>query len=249
MRKFYLEADSTRIPLNGENGILFTSPEGLGFSFADTYSGISDGFFRRTNSKHKQGSITGTITIFGNAYSDYESFVNQILTASHLTIVYDPCGTEYKADVNLSLLTKTESVVGLRISFPVSFTLLSLWYTEETLTGTGSVSVSAGGHMGASIVLTAQGALTDPVIELKEGGQAFATIEINKTFTAADTIEFSNRPEDSHIRGVIDGTTVDLLRFVSTSFTEYHRNNGGAFTVNLAGASLSVAVRKYWRTV
>lgn len=249
MRKFYLEIDGVRISLNNESGIFFTNPSGLGTTMGNSFTEISDGFFRTTNKKQKQGSIAGDLTFFSSAYTAYETFVNSLFTAKKIVFVYDPAGVEYFIDVELNYITKTESVLGAYMTVPISFIPLSMWYTETTLTGTGSVSVSAGGHIGAAVVVEVSGELVNPVITLASGGEAFAACNLNYEMDAADVLEYSTLYDDSHV--YLNGD--DAIGRVF-AFSNLYSHKTGAFTVsvtddNSASPSFTVVVRKYWRTV
>ena len=243
MRRFTLIIDGTRYPLNRENGILLHNVSGLGTVNTNTFSAIGKtGFYARTNREIAQGQVVGELAFFGQAYSKYTSFSDALLTATSLVLCYAPNGTEYKADVELSYLTKTELTGGVYLSVPVAFHLRGLWYTEETLTGTGSVSVSAGGQAETAVRVRVTSALTNPDLTLVSSGVTVA--EAKLTCTTSGVFEYSNFPDDSHIT---DGTA-DLIPYVDTQNTVYGRTRN-AFTVNLSGAAMTVTVRKYWRTV
>lgn len=255
MRKFYIDVDGTRIPLNGESGILLHDVAGLGVTFSSNFADDLNGFFIRTNVRQKQGAVTGTLTIFGNAYADYETFVNAVLTARRLTLIYNPTGTEFRANVAINLITKTESVVGVRISTPISFSLMSLWYTEQELTGTGSVSVTHAGQIASAVKVTTTGtALTNPVISMSDGNGVFAKAKITKEITAAQTLEYQNYYDDSHIvlktTGEADEDLIPATNITNAVFGKTKAN----YTVtvmdeNDSTPAISVTVRRYWRTV
>lgn len=241
MRKFYLLLDGTRYPLNGENHIRFVTPAGLGATMADQYAESNDGFFRRVDRRGKQESITGELVFSGGgAYAKYKTFADSLLRADKVQVIYDPNGTEYTADVSVNFLTKTESVADVYMTIPTSFTLLSPWYRDETLTGT-TVSVTAGGQIGTGVVVRMNGAVTNPYITLG----TFAECALTYTLGAAETLEFSTLWDDSHV--AIDG--VDAIQYVDITYPLFaHSNN--AFTISNSGnKSMTVLVRKYWRTV
>lgn len=241
MRKFYLLLDGTRYPLNGENSIRFVTPGGLGATMADQYAESNDGFFRRVDRRGKQESITGDLVFSGgSAYGKYKTFADALFKADKVKLVYDPNGTEYMADVSVNFLTKTESVANVYMIVPTSFTLLSPWYTDETLTGT-SVSVTKGGQIGTAVVVQMNGAVSNPSITLGD----FATCALTYSLGAAETLEFSTLWDDSHV--TIDGA--DAIQYVNISNPLYGHSNAAFTITNSASVTMTVLVRKYWRTV
>lgn len=244
MRKLYLEIDGTRVGLNKESGLMLVNPTGFGSVSNSTFEPINqDGFYARTYREQAQGQIVGDLVFFGsNPYADYKSFADSILTAEKLVFVYDPDGTEYKADCELSYLTKTELVSGNYLTVPTAFNLKSLWYTEETLTGTGTVSVTAGGQYETAVKVSVTAPLTNPHLTIVSGAETVADVSIN--YTTEGVFEYSNVPNDSHITD--DGN--DIVNRVDITKNIYGRTRS-AFTVNLSGTAMTVNVIKYWRTV
>ena len=244
MRKFALIVDGTRYGLNRENGILLTNPTGLGTVSDDSFAGINgSGFFSRVNREVTQGQVIGDLTFFSPSYTKYKSFVDTVVTGTSLQLVYDPDGIEYKADVELAYITKTEMVSGTYLTAPVAFYLKSLWYTEQTISGTGSVNVTAGGQAETGIKVRVTSALTNPTLTLTAGSTEIARAAL--TVTTSGIFEYSNYPDDSHIQDAGHG---DLLQYVDTSYPVFGRTRS-AFNVALSGAAMNVTVRKYWRSV
>lgn len=241
MRKFYLLLDGTRVPLNGENSIRFVTPGGLGATMADQYAESNDGFFRRVDRRAKQEAVTGELLFSGGgAYGKYKTFVDSLLKADIVKLIYDPNGTEYTADVSVNFLTKTESVADVYMIVPTSFTLLSPWYTDETLTGS-SVNVTAGGQIGTGVVVSITGSAAAPSITLG----TFATCSLTKALGAGEVLEYSTLWDDSHV--TIDG--VDAIQYVDITQPLYGRSSAAFTITNSGNKTMTVLVRKYWRTV
>lgn len=243
MRKFHIEYDGTRISLNNEAGIMLTDPEGLGFTMNPTYSEIGNGFFKMSHNTQTQGSVTGTLVFFSTAYESYKTFVDKLLTADKLVLVYDPNGTEYKADVSINFITKSESHGGVWMTVPISFKLESLWYTETTTTATDSLSITAGGQVGTAVLVTASGALTNPSIKGTDADGVFMRADLTLSVESGSTLEYSNMWDDCHIR--VNGN--DVVSSVDTQYPIYGHSTK-AFTLTLPG-TCTVKIRKYWRTV
>ncbi|MCQ2113350.1 MAG: hypothetical protein MJY95_08435 [Bacteroidaceae bacterium] len=254
MRKFYLYVDGTRYSLNGENGLWFLNPSGMGASMQSTYATITDGFFSSTDMKSKQGSIAGDFAWTESGYSGYKTMVDAIFTADNLRIGYNPDGVEYFADCQINYITKGESYGAKILKAPVSFILLTPWYIEEQLTGAGTVSVSAGGQIASAVKVVSTGtSLVNPYISMSANGEEFARCEISMNLSTSNSLEYSNFYDDSHIIGVINGVRTNLIENLTARHNIYS-HKFGAYTVNLSdsnGASpaISVTVRRYWRTV
>lgn len=233
------------IQLNGENGVVFTDVTGLGAEFSESYVKISDGYFSSIQRENAQQTIAGTLIFKGaNCKELYSALADYLLATDKLTLVYQPNGsTSYKRDISVNFLTRGPASWNL-LQVPTSFICLTPWYTEETLSGTGSISVTAGGHIGTSIVLTTQTALTNPHLTLTDAGGVFAEIDMTLSTESGKTLEYSNDWSDSHI--YYDGS--DAIGVTDITNPLFGHSNK-AFTISLPGASISSIVRKWWRTV
>lgn len=253
MRKFYLIADGTRIPMNAEDGILFTDPTGLGVQYETSYTDITDGFFFNKEYKQSQVKLCGTVNFLNSAYSRYRNFADTVLTARELVFVYQPESVEYKCDVKLDTLTKTESTVGIYMSCPIQFSRLGMWYTDETVTGAGIVSVTSGGQVASCVVVNASSALVNPRLYITHNSEIVAEADIEAELEAGDLFEYSNLYDDSHIFGTISGVATDFLTLCDLSKPIYGRVFGEYLVYltdsNNAEPQISVNVRKYWRSV
>lgn len=254
MRKFYLECDGTRYGLNGENGVFCDTPTGLGIVYTSTATRIVDGFYAATERYQNVGQFVCNINFVGSTqYATYQTISDAIFCADELRLIYNPNGTEYTADAVLVSLTKTEIAQNGVLTCPLTLQMTSLWYTEQTQTGTGSVSVTTGGQIAPAIVLTTTGtALTNPVITITEtvGSAEVARCAITGTVAAADTLQYSNLYDDAHLYQTISGAVTDIIEKVNTAYTVFGRTKKN-FRVSCSNASaaLSVRVRRYWRSV
>jgi hypothetical protein len=208
---------------------------------ADQYAESNDGFFRRVDRRGKQESITGELVFTGGgAYAKYKTFADALLRADKVQVIYDPNGTEYTADVSVNFLTKTESVADVYMTIPTSFTLLSPWYRDETLTGT-TVNVTAGGQIGTGVVVSFYGAVTNPQILLGD----FALCALTYNLASNEQLIFSTLWDDSYVH--IDWD--DAIQYVDIT-NPLFKHSTGAFTISNSGnKEMTVLVRKYWRTV
>lgn len=245
MRQFWLVADGDTIPLNGENGVMLCNVSGLGATISTTQAEVADGFYNTYYSKGKQGSVSGDLAFIGDAYGLYFQFANMLLTAKKLQLRYTPNnGTRYTANVSVNYLTKGESYANKSMKCPVSFTMLTPWFTSDNAMGAGSVAVTEGGQIGTAVRVTTTSGLASPTITLADSNGTFAEISLNITTQAGKTLEYSNMWDDSYIK--YDGA--DAIGYVDLSKPLFgHSRN--AFTITCANALLNVSICKYWRTV
>lgn len=144
MRLFYLQNETgSRIPLNNETGIFFSSPEGLGLDFGDTFADIGDGFFRMVSKKHNQRIIRGKLNFMKEPYKLYNTFINWCMGSKELYFIYKPLETQYYIHVDIESINKTEINPLGYLEAPIELRYLSPWYipSPATITMIGGDSV------------------------------------------------------------------------------------------------------------
>lgn len=245
MRQFWLVADGVTIPLNGENGVMLCNVSGLGATISTTQAEVADGFYNTYYAKGKQGGVSGDLAFIGDAYGLYFQFANTLLTAKKLQLRYSPnTATRYTANVSVNYLTKGESYANKSMKCPVSFTLLTPWFTSDNAIGAGSVAVTEGGQIATAVIVSTTSGITNPTITLADSNGTFAEISLNLTTQAGKTLEYSNMWDDSHI--LYDGADAIGYADLSKPLFGHSRN---AFTITCTNALLNVSICKYWRTV
>ncbi len=134
MRKFYIENQiGERKSLNGD--IFLQNPAGLGVSLDPQFASVGRGFFVNvTDDEEPQGTVLGDLVFRKTAYKLYQEFINWILAAEKLFIIYCPEGnTEYWREIDLTYITKTELGVGRWLTTPIAFSCLTPWYLPRPL--------------------------------------------------------------------------------------------------------------------
>lgn len=248
MRKFYIE-DSTgfRYGLNGEQDIWLTEPNGLGASFYTSYAEIGGGFFKPVYSDASQGAVTGNITFLTDVYGAYQTFTTWLMKASALFLIYQPTDTEYRAQVKVNFISKSEINRGRWMTVPMSFSLTTPWYAPSPVSldivptpadvmrysfrydlarygasaaGNMTAVVQSTGHIPASFDFTYVGELVNPAITLtgQGSGTVYGRIGIATSLAPGDTLEVSTRYLDSYIRSALQG---DLLPYVNLSYDPF----------------------------
>lgn len=134
MRLFWLENEDGMLkPLNGEEGIFLQKPTGLGLETGESYATVSDGFYIKTQTSDKQGSPSGELVFMRPMpYERYKEFIDWVLSAKTLTLVYQPATVAYRRRISLSVINKGEKEKTGVLITPVTFKTLTPWYTEDT---------------------------------------------------------------------------------------------------------------------
>ena len=235
MRKFFIrDGVGNQYALNGEQFIWLLNPSGLGVNYANQYSDIKQGFFAplKTDTWNTQ-SIVCDFGFVKSAYATYRSFINWLITAENLVIVYQPFGSEqYYRNVKMDYVEKTELMNGEWLSTPASFTCLTPWYKPTTLSvaiadedagamkytftydaslvyassynGAYGAELSPSGHIPAAITLDYTGAIVNPSISLVGKVSGTEYGKCQINKTASSSVSFSSLYSDSYC--LVDGT-------------------------------------------
>lgn len=248
MRKFYIrDGYGTQYDLNGEQLIWLLNPSGLGVSYANKYSDIKQGFFSPLKQDEWQTqSIVCDFGFLDPAYSVYRSFINWLVTANELIIVYQPFGSEkYYRKVRLDYVEKTELFNGVWLKTPASFTCLTPWYLPTTLSvsiqgedtgamqytftydadlvysadynGAYGAELSPSGHLPAAVKLTYTGGVVSPIIVLEGKTSGTEYGRCQINATASSSVEFSSLYADSYCK--VDGA--DATDYISPAYDPF----------------------------
>lgn len=235
-RSFTLyDENGTAKSLNGEpegSELFFENPTGLGFQLAPTFANIGSGFFKNISSdKIPQQSIVGDM-IFSN-YAAYTAFVRWILKAKKLYFAYrpTPADNEYRCEVAVDYLTKTEKNAGTNLRCPMSFKPLTPWYRatntelvwEAGVTNTVASLIDNNGDLDAGVTVAISGVtLNNGTIQIgiinSEYAEIGACVISGLDLAATDTVEYSNRVGECYIRKTDQfGNVTDLIDFCDIS--------------------------------
>ena len=134
MRKFYLENEKgDRIGLNNESGIFLTDPDGLGIEFEDTFSDLTEGFYRSVARKYVQKEFTCKLNFLDDPYGSYNKFSSWCMAAKKIFLIYIPKTREFFAQVEIQSATKKElNKYGTLVS-ELSIKYLTPWYLKSPL--------------------------------------------------------------------------------------------------------------------
>ena len=135
MRKFYFaNAAGERWPLQGEKGVFFTDPTGLGVTLAQTYADLQNGFFVGVSSANEPQSAPHATLLFTRpAYSAYRQLINWLAAAGDLELIYCPYGAEeFHRRVDVQAISKGELDEHQFLQSELSLLARSPWFKAQS---------------------------------------------------------------------------------------------------------------------
>ena len=243
MRKFLIQNEyGEKIELQG-GSIFLHSPSGLGFQDNIEYM-EADGFYIETYREPAQVEKSGTIVFKPTeAYKSYFEFMNWIFAAEKLTLGYNPCGTWYYTDIDITSLDKGELGVGGTLEIPVVFMPTSPIYAPLNLNLTingdnpqdikmytyrypyrysasaksGVLDFTIDAQIASDFSVSIAGPVSAPILTAKrmDTGNTIGRIDLSAVSTTeGETLVFDTRPKRSGARlETTDGST-DLTGYI-----------------------------------
>ena len=137
-RRFWIQNDSgVQWSLNGDQGVWFVTPEGLGARWKILTADLGHGFFKELPTDAVPADpVAGELKFLpAGAYSAYRSFLRFVASSSELRLLYCPYGTEtYYVRGRFEYLQKGELDQTAILTVPVSFVPFTPWYQPRSLT-------------------------------------------------------------------------------------------------------------------
>ena len=231
--------------LNGEIGIYWDSPEGLGMKFNAKCNDLHNGFFKETaKSIIPQGSITGQFVLVGHrangaaidggVYAQYRQLADKIMAAQELYFAYKPYGdTEYRCRVAIESLGKTEKKNGW-LYCPCVLKPMTPWYNtnvieyeSEDMPGDVRIPINkAVGHIDAALVVEISGGFGEEYsVSLigSESGKEYGAVVIEGDLDTDETLVISTKYDDSYVRIRQNGVERDVIDQVEIARNPYFR--------------------------
>lgn len=239
IRNFYFENEKgKRIDCQRIDGSLFFyNVTGLGYEEEIEYVQIGNNFVPNRK-KIKQNQISGDLDFYDMTYDEYCNFVNFILTAKELKLIYVPkktIRTEYYRDIDLFKIDKTEEDEYNILTCPILISCKSLWYkknetiyTIEPQTNeirwdfdwnsrfadydTRSLTYINEGHVEAPILVEISGHVVNPCIELYVEGQLYQTVTFTTEIDEYEKLLYGTKENEFYIeKQNTDGTKESLF--------------------------------------
>lgn len=238
VREFKLvnEKGQTYSMMDIYNYCLLTEPSGLGYGYETEYEQLGNTFITNLR-RMEQGTINGQVNFLN--YDNYKKLIDFIERSEILKFLYKvpyKSGVkEYLKDVQIKDITKTEIQENGVMSENITFDCLSLWYEENrviyTITPQESelrwdfrwdskfgdysarnLSFVNQGHVEAPILVSIDGQVLNPRIELYVEKQLYQTVEINTLINQYEKLLYSSKENDFYInKQNTDGTLTSLF--------------------------------------
>lgn len=250
IRNFYFENElGERIDCQKINGnLFFYNVTGLGYEEEIEYFQSGNNFI--PNKKNiVQNQISGELEFYDMTYDEYSDFVNFILQASELKLIYVPKKTvrkEYYRDIDLFKIDKAEEDDYNVLTCPISMNAKSLWYEKNenvydvtaqanemrydyrwdsryTTYDKRSLVYNNKGHVEAPFVVEIDGYIVNPEIQIIVDKEIIADLKIPITIDEYEKFLFSSKAGEIYIRKQkADGTTENLFK---KQYIDISKNN------------------------
>lgn len=279
VRKFAIQNSiGERLSLN-EHTHLLTTPQGLGYTQANTNASLGLGFYKNIHKEYPARNIVGSIIFSEKPYEEYAKFIDWVNKGYDLMLVYNPNGTEYYAEFDVEYIQKGEiNNVGV-LDVPVSFYAKTPWYkilpqvinVDPTSGGSssrfdltfdfrfsnddtaGNTVINSLGHLPAALDISVTGVMTDPKITLTDSaGLLIGKMELaDVTIQNGSVLRYSSKYLDTGVW--IDG--VDQLPNLDLSNENFFRvpmSKACTLSITSTGAtnlSATINVYQYYRSV
>ena len=239
IRNFYFENEKgQRIDCQKIDGnLFFYNVTGLGFEEDIEYVQMGNSFI--VNKKQiKQNQIGGDLEFYNMTYDEYCNFVDFILNAESLKLIYVPkktLRTEYYRDIDLFKIDKAEEDDYNILTCPILMNCKSLWYEENTIIYTiepqqnemrwdfrwdskfldynsRKLNYINNGHVEAPVLIEILGHVVNPKIELYIEGELYQTVEITAEINEYEKLIYDTRENEFRIeKQNTDGSKTSLF--------------------------------------
>lgn len=252
IRNFYFENElGERIDCQDINGNLFLyEVKGLGYEEEIDYVQVGNSFVENSR-KMKQNQIDGELEFYNMTYDEYSNFVNFILNAKELKLIYVPKTTnrvEYYRDIDLFKIEKLEEDDYNVLPCPISMNAKTLWYEKQETTkdmskqnremrwnfrwdskftdySNRSVLFENKGHTEAPFLLEVAGYVINPAISIFVDNEEISKLKLNITLEEYEKLLYCTKDNDLYImKQKTDGTKENL-------FNDLDINNNNFFKI------------------
>ncbi len=208
------------------NYCLLTEPEGLGYSYSNTYGQIVNKFINVLKVIN-QGTFTGQVNFIN--YDNYFKLVNFIEKSKKLKlkyiVPYKSNPVTYYRNVDMASLSKTDISVNGILTETLELEFTSLWYiTESTEYEIGDeddeirwdfrwnsrflsnnsnvIDYINNGHAPARVVIEIEGYVVNPTFIVEQNGITLYELPITTTINLGEKLLFSSLENDFYIKKV-----------------------------------------------
>lgn len=264
-----------------QNNCLLTEPNGLGYSYSTEYEQLGNIFVENLR-KFEQGQITGIVNFL--KYDNFKELVDFIERAENLKLAYKiPFKNgerEYLKDINIQSLTKTQIQTNGVMSETITFDCLSLWYEENTIIydmqqqedaiiwdfawdskftsyDTRSLEYINRGHVEAPVLITLQGPIINPEIQLYVEGELYQEVPLSVEIGEYEKLLYGTKENDFYInKQKTDGTleslfNLDVINFENDNVVRLPKNKSCELRLKAENEILNaqVTILAYYKAV
>lgn len=264
-----------------QNNCLLTEPNGLGYSYSTEYEQLGNIFVENLR-KFEQGQITGIVNFL--KYDNFKELVDFIERAENLKLAYKiPFKNgekEYLKDINIQSLTKTQIQTNGVMSETITFDCLSLWYEENTIIydmqqqedaiiwdfawdskftsyDTRSLEYINRGHVEAPVLITLDGPVINPNIQLYVEGELYQEVPLSVEIGEYEKLLYGTKENDFYInKQKTDGTleslfNLDVINFENDNVVRLPKNKSCELRLKADNEILNaqVTILAYYKAV
>lgn len=261
IRNFYFQNEiGQRIDCQKINGSLFFyNVSGLGYEEEIEYEQVDDNFIVNKRIM-KQNQINGDLEFYDMTYDEYCNFVNFILSASSLKLVYVPkktIRTEYYRDIDLFKIDKSEEDEYKTLVCPISMNATSLWYEAKevvyaidtvdnelrwdfewdaifTAYDDRNITFKNKGHVEAPFKLELDGEVINPIITILEDNKEVKKLDLTGlTIKDEEKFVYDTKGPFQSIYKLSEGEKINLFNFLNPNFINFYKLRKGESTIRL----------------
>lgn len=238
IRNFYFENEiGKRVNCQKINGNLFLyNVSGLGFKKSNDYVRVGNTFIKNKE-EIEQSTITGELEFYEMTYDEYRNFIDFILCATSLKLIYVPKNTnriEYYRDIDVIELEKNEEDDFNILTTPITINCTSLWYKQNNIIYNvenvedelrwefvwdpifadyehRSIIFSNSGHVEAPFLLEIGGYIENPKMEVIVNNKKIYEVTFNITLNENEKIVYSTKENDMYIKKINKDNTYENL--------------------------------------
>lgn len=261
IRNFYFENEiGQRIDCQKIDGnLFFYNVSGLGYEEEIEYEQVDDNFIVNKK-KMKQNQIYGDLEFYEMTYDEYCNFVDFILSASSLKLVYVPkktIRTEYYRDIDLFKIDKSEEDDYNTLICPIFMNATSLWYEAKevvyaidtvdnemrwdfewdaifTAYDDRNITFKNKGHVEAPFKLELDGEIINPIITILEDNKEVKKLNLTGlTINAGEKFVYDTKGPFQSIYKLSQGEKINLFNFLNPNFINFYKLRKGESTIRL----------------
>ena len=261
IRNFYFENElGQRIDCQKINGnLFFYNATGLGYEDEIEYVQIGNNFVKNRE-KIKQNQIGGDLEFYNMTYDEYSNFINFVLSAEELKLIYVPkknIKTEYYRDIDLIKIDKTEEDEYNILTCPILMNTKSLWYEQKELAITvgedqseirwdftwdsrfadysiRNMILENKGHTEAPFKLEIEGYIKNPSIFIFKNNQLTGKLELTLELQENEKLIYCTRDTDLYLtKQDAEGIETNLFECLSPNFVNFLKLNKGVNIIKL----------------